>query len=250
MKKGLTRVVSSIVAAMFLLSSMLLAAGAAGWEDNAKVLSSGQTISVDMNKDMQTFSDFKVTMPDKGTLTVVFISQSEYTRYNLFTADGETIERSSETVNTGEFGSPRGMTATPNGMRNYVWNPASEKCKVTFTYNDLPKGIYYIRTLKGYGGSYVGGGDTKLSMSATIKVDEDKTVTGIALILPLKKGDSVKLGTQLVPADAKDKVYWTSSNTKSVVVSESGTITAKAKGSSKITANVNGIVTSLWVRVA
>ena len=82
-----------------------------------------------------------------------------------------------------------------------------------------------------------------VSFPGTVIVSSASTttvaVTGVTLTkktAALKVGASVKLSAVVAPSDATDKtVSWSSSNTKVATVTSAGNVTAKAKGTAKIT---------------
>lgn len=76
--------------------------------------------------------------------------------------------------------------------------------------------------------------------------------TGITLdktALELAKGQTAKLTAALTPADASSKITWKSDNDSIAVVSEDGTVTAKAGGKATITATAGAVSASCTVNV-
>ncbi|MGN0699859.1 MAG: Ig-like domain-containing protein, partial [Oscillospiraceae bacterium] len=103
-----------------------------------------------------------------------------------------------------------------------------EKFKGVISY-PVSKGDYYIRFMRhGYCN-----GNGKLSFTATFP--STTTTAKISyLTLELSKGSSIKLGTVVTPAGSA--VTWKSSKPSVATVSGTGKVTAKAKGTTYITA--------------
>ena len=102
--------------------------------------------------------------------------------------------------------------------------------------------------------------------SATITVETANGLTASCLVTVLPRnpgkvqieksggavyvGDVVLLSAVVTPADADPKITWSSSNKKVATVSQSGEVTAHAKGTAKITAKgVNGKKASTTIKV-
>ncbi len=80
----------------------------------------------------------------------------------------------------------------------------------------------------------------------------DKVLTGISLdTASIRIGDTKKLELKMTPEGAQPdgEIKWSSSNTNVATISNDGTITAKTKGLTTITAEVDGLKTTATINV-
>ena len=82
------------------------------------------------------------------------------------------------------------------------------------------------------------GNKKKKKATVTIKVVDPKKPTGVSITggkKTMKVGEKLQLGVKLKPKTAETTLKWTSSKTKVAVVNKNGVVTAKKKGTVKIT---------------
>jgi uncharacterized protein YjdB len=130
---------------------------------------------------------------------------------------------------------------------NRIWYDDYNKRNSTTGYREdeytitLDSGTYYLemRGSSSYSGSSSYPGTYVIGLGTTSAV----SVTGISLnqsTVALKPGGTATLTATVTPSDAKDKsVSWSSSKTSVATVSSSGVVTAKAEGTTTITAKTS-----------
>lgn len=147
---------------------------------------------------------YKITVPDKATITFRAASYKDTTRIKIMNSSLATLYATSKY--NGKEGDPEIISR-------------SIECN---------QGTYYFMVYGGSTGLY------------EISYSEKKKVSGIKLNSKTKtlyKGKSITLYTSITPYDAANKgVTWKSSNTKVATVSSTGVVKPKAVGKAKITA--------------
>ena len=86
---------------------------------------------------------------------------------------------------------------------------------------------------------------------ATQSLKGNNKVSGkkIASNVTLKLKQTLKLSTEITPVTSKQKVTYATSNKKVATVNSKGVVTAKKKGTAKITVKCNGITRTFKVTV-
>lgn len=185
--------------------------------DTAKAISSGKQVSTTIYYDDN--ADYKINVTQNGLLELNITSMINQLNITVYDSIGYVIDSCTHNILSGKFHS---FYET----EYLTWNDITEQIKGIVNYQ-VQKGIYYIRFQRKYGG----GGD-KLTFTATYPSSTSTTkVKYITINLP--KGSTLSLGADTTGSGA---VTWKSSKSKVATVSSTGTVTAKAKGSTIITA--------------
>ena len=189
--------------------------------DTAKAISSGESVSTILPAYDDT-ADYKVTVSGSGTLKFSIESHMYKLSMEVYDSNGNLLSTIANTTTSGN------NSSIGKEMHNMYWNDTIEKFNGTVSYS-VQSGTYYIRFYR-YSYSYEGNG--KITFTATYPSSTSTTkVKYITINLP--KGSTLSLGADTTGSGA---VTWKSSKSKVATVSSTGTVTAKAKGSTIITA--------------
>ena len=185
--------------------------------DTAKAISSGKQVSTTLYSG--DYEDYKIYVTGKGLLKLNVTAQMNASRIYVYDSDGNKISESEENYISGKSG-------FDGNSSWYEWNETVEKLKVEIKYL-VNKGNYYIRFVNS---GFDGNG--KLTFTATYP-SSTSTAKINYITINLPKGSTLSLGTDTTGSGT---VTWKSSKTSVATVSSTGKVTAKAKGSTIITA--------------
>lgn len=201
-----------------------------------KKLTSGKTYSVSFQKAWDNFN-YKVVTNKSGKLKLTFSSQVQAVRIRLTDTSNKNIKPTDvkDTLGSSEWNS----WGPYYGLN---WNKTERKYTGTVTY-EVSKGTYYINL------ECTNLGDNKLRFVPTFPSnDSDSDVKINNLTLTMKVGDKIQLGTAL-SASTDDNVAWKSSKTSVAKVSATGLVTAKAAGTTTITAAIGSSTQKIDIKV-
>lgn len=239
--KKITKILSVILAAVMLMTTLCVTSSAASIEDTAKAIDSGSKVSF---KPTGEWKDFKVTLSEKGTLKLNITTKSEKTLVKVLDGDGNVVKLTENDVTTGSC-----YYSSYNGRAELNWNSALEKFSGKLSYKSLSKGTYYVR-IGNYSSWYslypVNG---KLSVSfkyPQASSDEEETGTISALSVTLKKGDVLQLETVI---EGEGTPEWTTSKKSVATVDSEGKVTAKSAGTTEIQAKLGKSSVKIKIKV-
>lgn len=176
------------------------------------------------------------TAADSSVKREIKINVTDKTKPNLLTV-GVTPEKATLQINK-----TLQLTAkvTPSGAEQKVTWESSDTQKATVDENGLvtagnTPGEAVI-TAKTAGETSAG---DNLTATCTVTVTQEAVISGVeisAANATLRKGASVTLSASVAPADAEQKITWSSDNPDAAAVSSNGEVTAVAAGSATIKA--------------
>lgn len=220
--KIMKKIAAVLVAAVMAVTAFAVTASADSIYDTAKEITSGKENKVTGVGD-QACVDYKVKVTQNGILSLNIIAGFKWGNLWVYDSEGNALSYESYEMISGE------MYSTNDQKLNMKWNEATEKIKFKAAYS-VSKGTYYIRFQHD---DYVNSCDKKVSLTATFPSAAVSKAKISYLTLKVSKGDTAGLGTVL---SGSGRVEWTSSKASVATVNSNGKVTAKAKGSSVITA--------------
>lgn len=226
MKKLLRKIAAVVATAAIAVSAMVVTTATAGAEsiyDTATSISSGKAVSTTLYSSGDCV-DYKVKVTEKGLLSLNVSAEMGWLNIFVYDSNGNKVELANKDVSSGNCS---GYDMYKGNGAYCSWNSTVEKFKGTINYQ-VSKGDFYIRFERD---SYKGNG--KLSFTATYPTNATKAKISY-LTLELTKGSSIKLGAVVTPTGSA--VTWKSSKSSVATVSSTGKVTAKAKGSTIISA--------------
>lgn len=223
MRKLLRKIAAIITTAAIAVSAMVIpttTASADSIYDTATSISSGKAVSTTLI-DYGDCADYKVKVTGNGLLKLNVTTELSYVRVFVYDSNGNNVKLADKETTSGE------CKYDSDGYTGCSWNSTVEKFKGTVSYQ-VNKGDYYIRVKR-----YFCDGNGKISVTATFPSTTANAKISY-LTLELTKGSSIKLGAVVSPSGSA--VTWKSSKTSVATVSSTGRVTAKAKGTTIITA--------------
>lgn len=234
------KLLSILLSLAMAVTAFAVNASAESIESSAKKVISGKTYSVTLKNgngwNNGEPSDFKIVAKSSGKLVVSFISYSERIYISA-------LDKNGNSITSRKYEATSGTIADGQGCK---WNSAIEKFVGKATY-DIEKGTSYVRFTKAYSSS----GNGKLQVKFTFPSDDADTASDVKinnLTLTMKVGDKIQLGTAL-SASTDDNVAWKSSKTSVAKVSATGLVTAKAAGTTTITATLGSSTQKIDIKV-
>lgn len=211
-----------LTAAVIAVTGFAVTASADSIFDMATSISSGVKQSVTLPQSYNVY--YKFTASKSGTLKVHLTGSFEGNSYiRVYNSDGELIA-------TTDTSATKGSIRDAGYYNTYFdWNDMIEKFDVTASYQ-VQKGEYCIRVSR----ENYNDGDGKLTVTATYPTSSSSKGKISYISLTLSKGSTIQLGAVVSPSGSD--VTWKSSKSSVATVSSSGKVTAKAKGSTIITA--------------
>ncbi len=217
--KKLAAIVTMAAVTLTMAGAIPTPASADSIYDTAKAISSGKSVSTILPAYGDT-ADYKVTVSGSGTLKFSIESHMYRLHMEVYDSNGNLL---STIANTTTSGSNSSIGKEDHMME---WNDTIEKFNGTVSYS-VKSGTYYIRFSR-----YCSVGNGKLTFTATYP-SSTSTAKINYITINLPKGSTLSLGTDTTGSGT---VTWKSSKTSVATVSSTGKVTAKAKGSTIITA--------------
>ena len=234
--KKFLSILLSLAMAVTAFAAFAVNASAESIENSAKSVTNGKTYTTTLEKGSWVQSgkpvDYKITATKAGTLTLNITSYSKTVYINVYDKDGNNISEDSHKVTTGSVN---------NGC---IWDSTMEKF-VGKRMFPVKKGTYFIRIQRG--DSY-GNGKFIVKFSFPSSSSDSSNIKINNLTLTMKVGDKIQLGTAL-SASTDDNVAWKSSKTSVAKVSATGLVTAKAAGTTTITATIGSSTQKIDIKV-
>lgn len=222
--KKVKRIMAAVLSAVMALSAVTICAGAKSIEETATAITSGKTYSTKLFYDSYyggDNADYKITASQDGDLKIKLTSQMYDLYIYVFDSDGNTLVANEVSSTSGEAYEQSTRVAT-------YWNDTFEKYAGTISYS-IKKGTYYIQFCRGRST-----GNGKIDFTATFPTSSSSTAKLSYISLELNKGSSIQLGG--VFTSGSGTITWKSSKPSVAKVSSTGKVTAKAKGSTVISA--------------
>ena len=206
---------------------------------DVKTIKSGKTYSASLARYHDT-ADYKFTSNGSGYLKIKVSTANSWTWFGVMDTSNNHLKPEKVTSNIGSTE----WASSSNGTRLY-WNEVEKKYSGTLTYK-ISKGTYYIQLERNGSDN----GDNKVTISTTFpSADSSSSDVKINnLTLTMKVGDKIQLGTAL-SASTDDNVAWKSSKTSVAKVSATGLVTAKAAGTTTITASIGSSTQKIDIKV-
>lgn len=231
--KKLAAIVTMAAVTLGTLSALTLPVGAKSIEETAVSLKSGENYSKQMvniynDGHYGTFADYKFTSTKQGKLSLSITSTTDYTGIMLFDSNFDCVGITSYEITTGQ--DERDWTGREKII--IISSSIANKSKSIVNW-DISKGTYYLRIYNNMDWTYgYHGSNGKISFTATYP-SSTSTAKINYITINLPKGSTLSLGTDTTGSGT---VTWKSSKTSVATVSSTGKVTAKAKGSTIITA--------------
>ena len=230
--RHLKRIVVLLVTLIFAVCALAVPAMADSIEETAVTVNSGDTIQdnfITQNEGWwyDKYLDYKIVVSDKGTINIEFSAGVPQVILSIYDSNGE------EVINK-DYKVISGTAQLSEKSICYKWNETTEKIKGSASF-EVSKGTYYIRL----NSPWYNYNDGNRKVETKITYSKSATSATISyLTLNLKNGSSIKLGAVL--SGGKGTVTWKSSKKSVATVSSKGTVTAKKKGSTIISATCGG----------
>lgn len=231
--KKLAAVLSAAVIAASACASVAVTAGADSIYDTATAISSGKSVSTIMPSYGDT-ADYKVTVSGSGTLNLSIESHMSKLSMEVYDSDGNLLSTIASDVTSGSCSNPG------KDMHNMYWNSTIEKYKGTVSYS-VKSGTYYIRFERN--SSY---GNGKLTFTATYPTNTTTAKLNF-ITINMERGDTLSLGADMT---GTGEVTWKSSKPSVASISSSGKVTAKAKGTTVISAKFGKTTKKIKIKVS
>lgn len=226
--KKLAAIVTMAAVTLGTLSSLTLPVGAESIMNTSTYIDIGDTVDGKMKSNWDTYRsydhylDYKIKCDKEGTLTLSFTTEKSIFSIRLFNSLGKE-------VNIKECSASQGEIVNNDEYATAYWNNVTEQFVGKTKYTVSP-GTYYIRFSVNSHLITNGSGKTKLATSFTSNNSSTK-INYITINLP--KGSTLSLGADTTGSGT---VTWKSSKSSVATVSSTGKVTARAKGSTIITA--------------
>ncbi len=233
-----------VAAAVIAVGACAVSAGAESIEDTAKAITIDDPTDITFEKDYTNF-DYKISVKQKGTLSVKVSSKCSCNTIYLFDEDCANVSPVSKSAKTGGvFWTTKGDDAME---ASYEWNEESGKLVATTGFA-VEKGTYYLRVTNtpwysNTSTSYPSAGKATI----TVSFEKDNAPVLTSLQLTIKKGSTIQLDG--VFTTGKDTIEWESSKRSVATVSAKGKVTAKKKGTATITATSGDVTLKIRVKV-
>ncbi|MCL2086855.1 MAG: Ig-like domain-containing protein [Oscillospiraceae bacterium] len=232
------RTISIILAMVMVLSMATISVGAENSiMDTAKNLALNKSETVYLGDNPVVF---RLNIPANGKIIVSLYSRAEYTGLQVFNNGGSELKSNKTESSVGEWSWPGYyFSKISSQATTLLWNNFSQQARGTAEYN-VQKGMNYARIVS-----------RDVQGECTIKVTfaPNRGATDAIMTATLRRGEQLRLGADLTPANSKDRIAWKSSNRGAVTVSSNGAVRAVARGNADIIAVVNGIELKIRVKV-
>ena len=237
--KKVLSVLLSLVMAVTTMAVFTVSASAADIQE----LTSGEQYSYTFSKKGEDVS-YKVNVSKAGTLKIAFSTGISLLDFSVTDSSDHMLSVSEKDSTLGSVGSN-----FIYGYQEIKWNSVEQKYKGTLSYK-VEKGTYYINLRLGgtNGGSKVTFKAVFPSATKTTTTSSSSDATITYIVIPMKVGDTLSLGTALSAA-SEEKVTWKSSKSTVAKVTSAGKITAKAEGTAVITATLGSSSQKIMVKV-
>ena len=207
-----------------------------------KTIKSGETYSVSQKKKGWNTYSYKFTTKSEGELKLTITSNVSRTDITVMGTDGKSI-KPTDVSNT--LGTDKWWNTVE--YEQLIWNSTEQKFNGTRTYK-VKEGTYYIKVAYYYAGKVSFKATFPSSSSSSSVSTSSGDVSINYFTIPMKVGDTLKLGTVLSD-DTDEKVTWKSSKSSVASVSSTGKITAKAEGTAIITATIGSNSMKVQIKV-
>lgn len=187
--------------------------------DTAKAISSGKQVSTTLYSSGDC-ADYRIRSSGKGLLKLNITAQIRASKIYVYDSDGNRISYCERNFISGQ------TEYYSSSSTWYTWNETIEKLKLEISF-PVNKDDYYIRFE-----SCSNTGNGKLTFTATYP-SSTSTAKINYITINLPKGSTLFLGADTTGSGT---VTWKSSKSSVATVSSTGKVTAKAKGSTIITA--------------
>lgn len=221
--KHIKKILAVAMVMVMALTALTFSASSESIADTAKKISSGSKVSDTIYKEESLV--YEVNVSQKGILKINFTAKCEYMYVYVYDKNGNKVDESDVKYISGNSWS---IYDIGEDYIDFEWNEKVEKIEANLQYT-VEKGVYYIEFYRG--GSSDGSG--KLDFTATFPSSSTASKGKVYYLrITMDKGDTLGIGA--VVSSGTD-VTWTTSNANVATV-KNGKITAKAKGSTIITA--------------
>lgn len=234
------KLASVITAAVIAVSAMAVSAGAESIFDTAKEIKSGSRYTSSHPKTWDC-ADYKLIVSESGELRIDVTAGLEGMILYVFDSNGESIDCDNYNIKTGS------LAKLADGIY-FDWNDVTEKISLDATYK-VKRGTYYIRVMDNtlWGSDSYKFGNRKVTLTATFPSASATTAKINYITINMSRGDSLSLGADLTGSGT---VTWKSSKPAVAAVNSSGKITAKAKGTTVISAKCGKTTKKIKIKVS
>jgi len=227
------RIIGAVLSVVMAVSLLTVTAEAGTISNFAKPLKSGVSQKVFLTDEL-TDNVFSVTLAEKGDLTIETEGSTCRSTFIIVIKEDFTGPKTStQKATCGSWYGENEPTAEYD-LNMLVWDNNLKKASGTLVYKNVEKGTYYIlfnTSEYGYGTCTI-----KAAYPDGKSSSAEGVIKDVTLQIPMKKGDTLKLGAILSPTNAVGTATWTSNKTSVATVSSTGKIKAKAAGTATIPA--------------
>lgn len=234
--RKIAAVLTAAVMAVSAFAAVSVTASADSIYDTATAISSGKSVSTILPRNSDT-ADYKMTVSGNGTLKFNIESHMDELKLQVYDSDGNLL---STTANTTTSGSCSYIGRESHYM---YWNSTIEKYSGTVSYT-VKSGTYYARFKRT--SSYSGYGNGKIIFTATYPTSESTAKLNY-ITINMECGDTLSLGADMT---GTGEVTWKSSKPKVAVISETGKVTAKSRGTTVISAKCGKTTKKIKIKVS
>lgn len=231
--RKIAAVITAAVMAVSAFAAVSVTAGADSIYDTATAISSGKSVSTILPASRDK-ADYKVNVSGSGTLKFSMESQIYELDLYVYDSDGNKVSTIAKTDTSGN------SSSIGNTCHEMYWNNTIEKYKGTVSYS-VKSGSYYIRFDR-----YSSSGNGKITFTATYPTSES-TAKLRYITINMERGDTLSLGADMT---GTGEVTWKSSKPKVAVISETGKVTAKSRGTTVISAKCGKTTKKIKIKVS
>lgn len=236
--RKIAAVLTAAVMAVSAFAAVSVTAGADSIYDTAKAISSGKSVSTTLKYGKT--DDYKITVSNSGELVISLDANMNSMLVYLYDSDGQWQDTTDIKETSGSI-----FQYSYEVCTRCYWNSTIEKCKGSITYH-VTKGTYYLR-FKNTSNSLDENGSGKLTLTATFPSASTSTAKLNYITINMERGDTLSLGADMTGTGT---VTWKSSRPKVAVISETGKVTAKSRGTTVISAKCGKTTKKIKIKVS
>lgn len=238
------KIAAVLTAAVIAVTSMTVSAfavGTRGTIGSAQSINSGETITKNVSAGTEnSYSYYKLITSEKGSLIIDVdvktkgddIKNDLPVRISIYDEDGNEVPAEDYSTTVGSVCENWGIL--------FDTNTVVGKTKGTVKFL-VSKGTYYLKYEYGY--CYSSG---KINVTVTFPSDTEAAKINY-ITINMERGDTLSLGADMT---GTGEVTWKSSKPKVAVISETGKVTAKSKGTTVISAKCGKTTKKIKIKVS
>ena len=238
--RKIAAVLTAAVMAVSAFAAVSVTASADSIFDSAKEIKSGFKYTSSHPKTWDC-ADYKLVVSETGELCIDVTAGLEGMILYVFDSNGESIACDTYNITMGS------LAKISDGIE-FDWNDVTEKISLDATYK-VKKGTYYIRVMDEtlWGSDSHKFGNRKVTLTATFPSSSSSAAKLNYITINMERGDTLSLGADMTGTGT---VTWKSSKPKVAVISETGKVTAKSRGTTVISAKCGKVTKKIKIKVS